>query len=281
MTITTKTRCGFEVIEIVEEHSNSKAVICPERGGILIELVLGGEQLLYLNEETFADKSKNIRGGNPILFPISGALTNNEYIIDGETYILEQHGFARNMAWEVEATDSNSVTLSLQDTEETFSVYPFEFLLTFTYILEDGTLQIHQQYENHAERTMPFYAGFHPYFLGNHRQLSYEIASQQYLDYADFNTKKLETDINQLEINPAKVFLNLSEQKVAFGSGEKKVVLSFSREFPVVVLWSETPDQYVCVEPWMAGPDAFTNEDKVIELEAGKVMIATFTIAYE
>ncbi|MDF2536246.1 MAG: aldose epimerase, partial [Bacillales bacterium] len=89
MSVTKKTKCGFEVLEITESNTNSRAVICPERGGILIELVLNGEEILYLNEETFADPLQNIRGGNPVLFPISGAITNNQYEIEGETFNLK------------------------------------------------------------------------------------------------------------------------------------------------------------------------------------------------
>lgn len=279
MAVSKKMKCGFEVLEITEISTNSRAVICPERGGILLELVLNGEEVLYLNEGTFADSTKNIRGGNPILFPISGAIADNHFNVDGETLSLKQHGFARNMAWDVEGMDDSSVTLSLQDTDETFEVYPFEFLITFTYVLEEGKLLIHQQYENHSDRTMPFYAGFHPYFVGNHKEMTYNIPSKKYMNTSNFEFHNQETPLEQMEIEPSKAFYELAEQKVEFGQGDKKVILTFSKEFPVVVVWSESPEKYVCVEPWMAGPNAFHTNEKVINLKPGHMEIATFTIA--
>jgi D-hexose-6-phosphate mutarotase len=51
---------------------NSWITICPERGGIVISFGVNGQELLYLNKETLYDRNKNIRGGIPILFPISG-----------------------------------------------------------------------------------------------------------------------------------------------------------------------------------------------------------------
>jgi galactose mutarotase-like enzyme len=278
MAVTKKTKCGFEVFEITESSTNSKAVICPERGGILIELVLNGEEVLYLNEETFADLSQNIRGGNPVLFPISGAITNNQYEIEGETFNLKQHGFARNMPWDVEGMDDSSVTLSLQDTDETFEVYPYEFLINFTYVLEDGKMLIHQQYENHSNSTMPFYAGFHPYFIGSHKEMTYTIPSKKFLNTSTFEFHEQDKPLETIELEPSMAFYELAEQKVAFGQTDKKVILTFSKEFPVVVVWSSTPDKYVCVEPWMAGPNAFNTDEKVVELAPGKMEIATFTI---
>ena len=278
MTVTKKTKCGFDVLEITESSTNSKAVICPERGGILIELVLNGEEVLYLNEETFADPSKNIRGGNPVLFPISGAITNNQYEIEGETFNLKQHGFARNMPWDVEGMDDSSVTLSLQDTDETFEEYPFEFLLNFTYVLEDGKMLIHQQYENHSNSTMPFYAGFHPYFVGSHREMTYDIPSKKFMNTSTYEFHEQVEPLETLELEPSIAFYDLTEQKVAFGHDDKKVILTFSKEFPVVVVWSSAPDKYVCVEPWMAGPNAFNTDEKVIELAPGRMEVSTFTI---
>ncbi|MDF2557181.1 MAG: aldose epimerase [Bacillales bacterium] len=279
MAVTKKMKYGYEVLEITEKSTNSRAVICPERGGILLELILNGEEILYLNEETVTDTTKNIRGGNPILFPISGAIADNQYNVDGEIISLKQHGFARNMPWDVDGMDDSSVTLTLQDTDESFEVYPYEFLITFTYVLEEGKMLIHQQYENHSDLTMPFYAGFHPYFLGNHKETTYEIPSKKYMDTSTFEFHNQETPLEQMEIEPSKAFYDLSEQKVVIGQDNKKVILTFSKEFPVVVVWSETPEKYVCVEPWMAGPNAFHTEEKVINLKPGQMEIATFTIA--
>lgn len=281
MLIMQQTLAGFNVIVLTEEKSNSKAVICPERGGILIQLTLQGEDILYLQEETFADASKNIRGGNPILFPICGPLPNNEYELDGVTYSLKQHGFARNKAWRVEEMESTKVTLLLEDDEETRAQYPFHFCLRFTYELNDGKLMIYQNYENRSQHTMPFYAGFHPYFNGNHSKFKYNIPSSQFLDYSDGQIKERTGATADLDIRDTKVFLELSDSTSSFKGERYTVHVSYSNQFNYALLWSERPEEYICLEPWMAGPGTFTDNEGVIQLEAGKSIDAECTFSIE
>ncbi len=279
MTVERNRKAGFEVIEIIDQKTDSKATLYPERGGILLELRLNGREMLYLNEEVFADSSKNIRGGNPVLFPICGFLTNETYTVGDQAYALKQHGFARNKAWKVEAIDENMVTLSLSDDAETRAVYPFRFKLYFTYTLENGECIITQKYENHSDQKMPFYAGFHPYFNVNHHEMSYQIPSTTYLDFPDLQMKELACPLEKLKIDDAKVFINLSEQKAVFGLENQKTVITFSDHFANVVVWSESDTEYVCVEPFMAGPDAFNKGEKMIELSPQADTTAWFRIA--
>ena len=45
---------------------------------------------------------------------------------------LSQHGFARNSAWSVASSSANSVTLSLQPSEEQLKLFPHPFQLRAT-----------------------------------------------------------------------------------------------------------------------------------------------------
>ena len=47
---------------------------CPKRGGLITNWVSEGKEILYFDEKRFIDKTKSIRGGIPILFPICGNL---------------------------------------------------------------------------------------------------------------------------------------------------------------------------------------------------------------
>ena len=271
---------GFNCIVLTEEASNSKAVLCPERGGILIQLTLHGEEILYLQEDTFSDASKNIRGGNPVLFPICGPLQNNEYKLNGQTYKMKQHGFARNKPWTVVECSGTKATLQLKDDEETRTQYPFQFCLQFTYELKDGKLCIHQTYENLSSSTMPFYAGFHPYFIGNHSQSEYTIPSAQYLDYTDNKTKEYTCKLNELQIYDSKLFSNLTDSIASFKDDRYKLEVQYSDPFKWAVVWSEQANQYICLEPWMAGPQGFDNPD-IIQLPAGEKLQATCSFSIE
>ncbi|MGH7327834.1 MAG: galactose mutarotase, partial [Polyangiaceae bacterium] len=65
--------------EIALAESNSRLVVVPSRGGMATHLVLGGRELFYLDESTLRDATKNVRGGNPVLFPSPGKLEGDGY----------------------------------------------------------------------------------------------------------------------------------------------------------------------------------------------------------
>ncbi|WP_050615657.1 aldose epimerase family protein [Bacillus testis] len=269
-----QTMSGYSVIVITDDDTQSKAVLCPERGGILLQLTLRNEDILYLQEETFIDATKNIRGGNPVLFPICGPLPDNEYTLDGVTYTMKQHGFARNKAWKVLSAEGTKVSLVLEDDEETKNQYPFSFQLIFTYELKDGKLLIHQSYENKSERAMPFYAGFHPYFLGNHHASKYNIPAARYLDNEDNKMKERKQPTAELAIGDSKVYMHLSDPEMCIKEGKRTLHIQYSEVFQNGVLWSERPEEYICLEPWMAGPGTFSKEEGAIYLEPGQILRA-------
>ena len=68
---------------------------------------------------------------SPILFPIVGKLKNGKTIINGKTYEMGQHGFARDMNFEKLAENS----YVLKSNEETKSKFPFDFELYVSYRL--------------------------------------------------------------------------------------------------------------------------------------------------
>ena len=127
----------FAIYELTESNTNSRAEICPERGGILISLVSHGQNLLYLDESTFLNPEKNIRGGNPILFPICGQLPNCTYQWNGTAYTMKNHGVARTSPWKVEGYQKEApgayLTISLESNAETMESYPFPFRLYLSF----------------------------------------------------------------------------------------------------------------------------------------------------
>lgn len=274
-----ETMAGYQVIILTEKATDSRAILCPERGGILLQLTLHGKEILYLQEETFADPTKNIRGGNPVLFPICGPLPNNEYQLKGHTYTMRQHGFARNKAWDIVDQASNWVTLRLRDDAETLEQYPFHFSLEFTYKLENGKLSIDQTYKNLSSETMPFYSGFHPYFIANHSTSHYRIPATQYVDNEDGLTKPFENNLKDLPIQDAKLFHLVSEGRSSLSHNQDTIEVDYSNHFTTIVIWSEQPEQYVCLEPWMALPDGFDQEDGLVRLPAGEELQAKCRIS--
>ena len=102
----------------------------------------------------------------PILFPFVGKVNGGKYRYQGKAYSMGQHGFARDMEFELSGSSAQEVTFVLKDTPETLEKYPFRFELTVTHRLEGRTLQVLWQVKNPSE-TEPLYfsIGGHPAFL--------------------------------------------------------------------------------------------------------------------
>jgi galactose mutarotase-like enzyme len=272
----------FDIVSQEEEYltytlsdidSKSSLKVVPSRGGIITQWQIQGEDILYLDQERFRDPTLSIRGGIPILFPICGNLPDNSYSYNLQTYQLKQHGFARDMPWEVidHSTDNRaSITLSLQSSAETLRVYPFAFNLEFTYILADNTLTIRQKYTNNYAVKMPFSTGLHPYFaVRDKSKLELEIPASSYQNQI---TKEIKSctgnfDFNETEIDVA--FRNPTEAKCAIvdRSAKRKISLSYTNVYSTIVFWTIAGKDYVCLEPWTAPRNAINTGENLLHIE--------------
>nr|WP_263324525.1 aldose epimerase [Neobacillus sp. Marseille-Q6967] len=273
----------YQVYELRDSATNSWVKVAPERGGIIFSYGVDGEELFYLNEETFYDKSKNVRGGNPILFPISGQLTNKTYEWEGKTYTMTNHGFARDAAWEVVDSRTDhcaSLTMKLTSNEQTKDSYPFDFEVLYTYALENGRLTIHQEYHNLSEEKMPIYAGFHPYFKTTEKNLAYETDATQYYDYNDGEVKEFTGKIDLADLKESVVLLDAQKPSIAFKVPglKKRIKLSYGEAFKYVVLWTEKGKDFVCVEPWMAKNDELNRGEELVMIPGKERLTTQFSI---
>lgn len=280
-----KSTDSYPLYELKDSNTDSRVVLCPERGGIVIECQLHGQELLYLDRETFLNPQANIRGGIPVLFPIAGQLVNGQYEWNGDTYKMKNHGVARNLPWEVISINtegSASVTLALHSNAETLAAYPFEFELRFTYRLRDGVLSIEQQYINHSQQEMPMVAGFHPYFATEDKNLTYSTDATRILDYND----KLEKPFNgQLDLGgmvESAALLDAHKPEITFPLAKgRKVRLTYSEEFRYAVLWSVEGKPFVCVEPWTALNEALNDKADLLLVSPGQLLDLVLHIACE
>ncbi|MWC27810.1 aldose epimerase family protein [Paenibacillus sp. MMS18-CY102] len=275
----------YTMIELSEASTSSSVTLCPERGGIAISCKLNDLELFYLDESTFIDPNANIRGGNPILFPICGQLENAEYNWNGTTYPMRNHGVARTSAWEVVSQSDEeqaSVTLRLASNATTLQSYPFDFELLFTYTLKDGQLLLDQQYRNNGSETMPMYAGFHPYFNTETKNIAYETDATVYLDYNDMAEKPFEGSLDLSGMVESVTLLDPVKPTIAFPvAGGRTVRLSYSDNFRYVVLWSVDGKPFFCVEPWMAKTTELNVQQELVMVEPSKTVHASLTIALD
>ena len=270
-----------------DEAAGSAIAVLPDRGGIITEWQIQNKDYFYMDWDRYQDPKNSIRGGNPILFPICGNLPDNAYTLDGTTYPLNQHGFARNMVWAVTETGTDgaaSLTLSLKSTPETLVSYPFEFEVAFTYVLKGNTLTIDQKYMNHSDRPMPFSAGFHPYFtVADKSQLRFDIpATESWGKTAITATPFSNTfDFGVDEIDLSFGNLSRSGATVSDLQSQKKLVLSCDSEFSTLVFWTLKGLDFYCLEPWSAPRNAMNTGKNLLTVAPGDVRSLSVSLAIE
>lgn len=270
---------------LTDSDAKARLEVVPERGGLITRWQIGGEDILYFDEERFADPSKSVRGGIPILFPICGNLPDNTYQLDGQSYTLKQHGFARDLPWKVVQQDVKTaaeLTLELTSNDETRSRYPFEFRLAFTYRLHGHSLELQMQFTNLSDRPMPFSTGLHPYFQVNDKsQLSFDIPSSEYLDQiaGDVHAFDGSFDFGVDEIDIAFKNLTASTATVTDTHLNRKLTLSWSDAYPALVFWTVKGKDYYCLEPWTAYRNAMNTGEHLLHLEPQQSCTTQTTLA--
>ncbi|MFB1051274.1 aldose epimerase [Paraliobacillus sp. JSM ZJ581] len=246
--------------------------ICLTQGGMVTELGVNGEELLYLNKETLFDEKKPIRGGIPVLFPSSGKLNDNAYTWNERQYQMPLHGFARDHSWNVVSTnleeEVGSITLSLESTEEMLQLYPFDFKLLFTYNIANDGLTITQSYQNNTNEPMPIYPGFHPYFQTENEWITINTKAPTYLDLKDNQENEFSGSIKKQDLEPSVIFTNKQAGTVSIQVKEQLVMMAYGSEFKYTVFWTEKGENYVCMEPWMALPNALNEKKGLVCVDA-------------
>ncbi|GBF80876.1 aldose epimerase [Aphanothece sacrum] len=267
-----------------DETALSRVEVVPERGGIITRWSIQGQEIFTLDEERFTHPDLSVRGGVPILFPLCGNLPDNTYTHDSKTYTLKQHGFARELPWTVtgQGTDScASLTVNLKSNNQTYSVYPFNFTVKFTYELDGKVLRIRQQYTNESDKTMPFSAGFHPYFfVPNKAELYFDIPGKSYQDQRTKENFPFSGtfDFEQEEIDV--MFKPLSSASATMIDKQRslKIDLTWSDFYSTFVFWTVKGKDFVCLEPWSAPRNSLNTGENLTELAPGETCEAVFTI---
>ena len=274
----------YKTYILTDAQTNSQLEVVPERGGIITKWRVNGQEIFYLDEERFTNPELSVRGGNPILFPICGNLPDNTYTYQGKNYTLKQHGFARDLPWQVTdqvTKDRASLTVVLNSNEQTRAVYPFDFELAFTYQMQGNILEVQQNYTNKSSEPMPFSFGFHPYFaISDKTQLEFEIPSNEYQDQ---KTKEMHSfngnfDFNRDEIDVALKQLTSQSASVTDHSRKLKLTLDYDDAFPILVFWTLKGKDFYCLEPWSAPRNSINTGEHLTVLEPGASYSASFKL---
>jgi galactose mutarotase-like enzyme len=246
--------------------------IVPERGGLISGWRCAGEEVVYLDLERFLDPAQSVRGGFPVLFPITGGLPDNRLILPQGEFQLGQHGFARQQPWRLEAlADGRGVQLQLTDNEETLKSYPFSFLLTMAVRLAPGALEITTIVENRSNVTMPFSFGLHPYFnLSSLEGVRLEGFPDQCLNHLTMAEAATADQMERLATGIDLLVQPTGPVRLVDEAAGTTLELQLTHPLDLVVLWTEPPRPMVCMEPWSAPRQALLSGDRKLELSPGE-----------
>lgn len=215
---------------------------------------------------------------SPVLFPIVGAVWDGQFRMDGKTYIMGQHGFARDMAFTpVADCPDDELWFRLESSPETFERFPREFRLEIGYKLDDTRISVMWRVENTDDKELPFQIGAHPAF----NMPGFNTADSVH-GYFAFDTDNLEAElisekgcVGDERIRPALdaegmlpiqrdtfshdalIFGNSQLHRVSLLDKEKQPLLTVLFRSPYVGLWAPGSDApFVCIEPWYGRADS-------------------------
>ncbi|MDI5897717.1 aldose 1-epimerase family protein [Flavobacterium yafengii] len=246
-----------------------------------------------LNKEYIWEGNPDFWGKHsPILFPIVGTLKNNSFHHNGIEYHLSRHGFARDMEFELINATENSATFSIQSSDETLKVYPFEFELQLIYTLDKNNLSIIYKVINKGKSTMPFAIGAHPAFALPNQFENYSIAFEKeepleyYLledDLISNKTKQLEVHNKQIPLNyelfknDALIFKTLKSDSLTILENEIPILRVHFEDFPSLGIWTKMNAPFLCIEPWFGYSDTNENSGNLLEKESVQILKADET----
>lgn len=251
---------------------------------------LGAELVSLINIETgkeiiWEGNSDFWGGQSPVLFPIIGALKNEQYIFEGKTYELPRHGFARRRTFDVKNSTENEAIFELKSDEESHKIYPFEFSLEIKYTLVENKLIVSYQVKNESEKEMYFSLGAHPGFaIDTKNGLKYDDYEIVFSDdekleihplidnLISSETKTIELENKTLPLTyelfskDALVMTNMKSQELILRNKKNshKVIFSFSN-FPYFGIWAAKNADFVCLEPWQGIADLENHNQELTE----------------
>jgi galactose mutarotase-like enzyme len=243
-----------------------------------------GAPLLYLDQATFDDATKNVRGGAPVLFPSPGKLAQDLYSVDGRMGALKQHGFARNTAFDVVEQSASSVKIAARATAESRLVWPWDFTLELAYTLTDDTIRIGHVVTNESPAPMPFGFGFHPYFQCSQAdKAATKIPTAATRAFDNVTKKDVDVPEGGIDLTAKEVDLHLHGHGGSSASlilPSHRVRVDASAEYGHWVVWTLSGKDFVCLEPWTAPGNALNTGAELIRLAPGeaRALFVAFTV---
>jgi glucose-6-phosphate 1-epimerase len=262
---------GLPVVSLINKYGAAEVSLYGAH--VLGYRPVGFAPLLFLSKLSAFEPGKAIRGGIPICWPWFGPHPTDA--------ARDKHGFARNVQWDLDATEytgeTTTLRLSLKDSEFTRRIWDYAFTLRLSITL-DQSLNLELISENTDAKPFSISKAFHPYFQVGDIGMTSVFGLDQAM-YSDRVTREECKQVGVLGIHgqvdrtytPEKNEAAIRDDKL-----KRAILLTFSGTRNLVVwnpwidLARAIPDledadyqRFVCVEPANVG-------DTAIGLEPGE-----------
>jgi galactose mutarotase-like enzyme len=250
------------------------AIAVDSHGGELKSLIKKdtGTEYMWCGDAKFWGRSA------PVLFPFVGSVSNGQFRTKGQTYTMGQHGFARDMEFEMESQTGDEIWFTLRSNEETLAKYPYAFVLKLGYRLREDGVDVFWQVENPSDEELLFSIGGHPAFNCPIQEgvkqtdcfLRFDTERPLVSTQIDGGLASAQQDIYELQEGgflpvTEHLFdrdaLVIEDQKITSVSlcgTDKKPYLTVLMDAPLFGVWSPTGKHapFICIEPWYGRCDA-------------------------
>jgi len=277
---------------ICEIHNKTMKVKVNSLGCQMVSVICNSKERLWQNENGSWAKHA------PLLFPHAGKCS---VVVDGVSYKQAQHGFARDLEWELVELKDDSITMKLVQCEHSKEQYPYDFVFLTTYRLEDNKIVIEQTVINPMNKPIYYAIGAHDSFAINETIDNYyvefekdeafeSISCSDFLTKIPFGSGKVIDLASPLIDNSGSIILSdFNSRKVYLkhkGDDELLAEVNFP-EYPVLLFWHPTGSKMVCIEPWINLPDSpkdvnveFKDKKNIIKLEPNESKTLVRSISY-
>ncbi len=245
-------------------------------GAELVSFKINGEEKIHQGENC-TDENGRIYWKRhwPVLFPTVGKCKKNQTIINGRTYEMQQHGFARDMEFEPLTKLDNFHSYVFRSDNKLIDKYPYEFSLTVTYRADGNKLTTIYKVINEGNTDMPFGIGGHPAFKINREELdkgNYYLEFEEEEDKIHFlylvdgliGTEYAKNILENKRVvplnassfsNDAIIMKGLKSNKVSLKNNGKTILTMDFTGFPYLAIWTKPRAPFICIEPWMTTAD--------------------------
>lgn len=264
-------------------------------GGELVSFKLDGIEKIHQGENVRDENGKPYwKRHAPVLFPIVGKLRRGQTLINGRTFEIPQHGFARDLEFEPVTKLDNFHSYVLKSNKYTMCRYPFDFELYNTYRQEDNKLIFIYKVINTGNVKMPFALGSHPAFKidpDDMKRGNYYLEFAEEEDKAHFlylvdglvgteyarnklvNNKYILLDEHTFD-NDALIIKGIQNKKISLKNKRTgKTVLTMEyNDWQYLGIWSRPGAPFICLEPWTSTADRINSNNVFVQKPDMKVL---------